>query len=472
MTIYKNLKKFKNNIAIVLNENENVTYSKLLTDANLFASNIHDRSLIFILADNDLETITALIGSSFANSVSMLLSPSINSTSLNQLINLYKPDYIFFNKEFKIKLELYESIFKYYNYNLIKAKVIIKKEINDELFLLQTTSGSTGSPKNVRLSYKNLQSNINSIIKDLNICESDVSITTLPPSYVYGLSIINTHLQVGAKIILNKSSIIEKNFWNKLVFNKVNNFGGVPYIYEILLKIGLKKDFFKLLKYTTVAGGYLSNSAKLSIIDFYDKLGISLITMYGAAEATSRMSFLPSEYSRKKNGSIGIPITNGCFFLEKENKEIIKNSHVNGELIYQGENVCMGYANSMIDLQENDINNSVLKTGDIGYFDKDNFFYVVGKKNRYVKVVGNRISLDEMEKIIQAYGYKNICSQKTKDTITIHINEKNLQKPIKSYISKYTSLHENLFKIVYLKSFPMTKNNKIDYNSEIFKYEN
>tara|TARA_B100001175_G_C19514836_1_gene646602 strand:+ start:2329 stop:3747 length:1419 start_codon:yes stop_codon:yes gene_type:complete len=472
MAIYKNLEKFKNNIAIVLNENENVTYSRLLNDANLFASNIHDRSLIFILADNDLETITALIGNSFANSVAMLLSSNINSTSLIQLINLYKPDYIFLNKEFKIKLELYESVFKYYNYNLIKTKVIIKKEINDNLFLLQTTSGSTGSPKNVRLSYKNLQSNINSIIKDLNICESDVSITTLPPSYVYGLSIINTHLQVGAKIVLNKSSIIQKNFWHKLVFNKVNNFGGVPYIYEILLKIGLKKDFFKLLKYTTVAGGHLSNGAKLSIIDFYDKLDISLITMYGAAEATSRMSFLPSEYSRKKNGSIGIPITNGRFYLEKENKQIIKNCHVNGELIYQGENVCMGYANTMVDLQKKDINNSILKTGDIGYFDKDDFFYVVGKKNRYVKVFGNRISLDEMEKIIQGYGYKNICSQKTKDTITIHINEKNVEKPIKSYISKYTALHENIFKIVYLKSFPMTKNDKIDYNNEIFKYEN
>ena len=472
MPFYENLKDFKKNTALITEDGKNISYENLLIASNQFASKISERCLIFILIDNDLESITALIGSEISNSAIMLLSPNINNEALIKLINSYNPEYIFLNTKLKIKIENYDEIFSYYNYELLKIKKIILKEINDELFLLQTTSGSTGSPKNVKLSYDNVLSNTNSIIKDLNISNNDVCITTLPPSYVYGLSIINTHLKVGAKIVLNKSSIIEKNFWKKLTLNDVNNFGGVPYIYEILIKIGLKKEFFKSLKYTTVAGGYLDNSLKLSILDFYDDLNISLITMYGAAEATSRMSYLPAKYARKKNGSIGIPVSDGTFLLKNESKEIIKKPYFNGEIIFKGKNVCMGYANSSKDLLKSDVNKSILTTGDIGYFDEDGFFYIVGKKNRYIKIVGNRISLDEIEKIIYEYGYKNVCSQKTKDTLDIYVNKKNIEKKINTYVSKYTNLHKNLFRVHYIKSFPMTKNNKIDYNNKIFKDEN
>ena len=131
----------------------------------------------------------------------------------------------------------------------------------------------------------------------------------------------------------------------------------------------------------------------------------------------------------------------------------------------------MGYAKSFKDLANNN-NNDVLKTGDIGYFDEDGFFYIVGKKSRYIKIAGNRISLDEIEKIIYNYGYKNVCSQQVKDTLNIYVNKKNVEKKIKSFLSKYTNLNENLFRVNYLKSFPMTRNNKIDYNNKIFKHEN
>ena len=134
--------------------------------------------------------------------------------------------------------------------------------------------------------------------------------------------------------------------------------------------------------------------------------------------------------------------------------------------------MCLGYANSSEDLIKKDINNSVLRTGDIGYFDKDGFFYIVGKKSRYIKIAGNRISLDEIEKIINEYGYKNVCNQQSKDTLNIFINEKDIEKKIISYVSNYTNLHESLFKVIFIESFPMTKNNKIDYNNKIFKNEN
>ena len=129
----------------------------------------------------------------------------------------------------------------------------------------------------------------------------------------------------------------------------------------------------------------------------------------------------------------------------------------------------MGYANSFYDLYKQEENNYILKTGDIGYFDKDHFFYIVGKKNRYIKIIGNRISLDELQKIIYEFGYKNVCCQNLKDTLDIFINVENVEDKIQSYVAKYLSLNKSLIKINYLKSFPMTKNNKIDYNNIIFK---
>ena len=246
MSFYSDLKKFNNRTALIFND-LNFSYTSLLEDADKIAKIIKKRSLIFILGDNDPETIISLVASDISNSVVMMLDNKINYNALTELIRLYMPDFIILSREIKLKINNFESYNAIYNYNILKSKNDFKKKLNENLFLLQSTSGTTGSPKNVRLSYKNLKSNSESIIKNLSISSNDITITTLPPSYVFGLSILNTHLKSGAKIVLNKSSIIEKSFWKKLIFNKVNNFGGVPYIYEMLTKVGLKKENFNYL---------------------------------------------------------------------------------------------------------------------------------------------------------------------------------------------------------------------------------
>ena len=114
------------------------------------------------------------------------------------------------------------------------------------------------------------------------------------------MSIINTHLFSGAKILLNKSSVIEKEFWNKIRKFNVTNFGGVPYTYELIHKYFLKKENFQNIRYLTQAGGFLSDKIKLEIITFLAKFHKKFITMYGAAEGTARLSYLPWESALKK----------------------------------------------------------------------------------------------------------------------------------------------------------------------------
>ena len=165
--------------------------------------------------------------------------------------------------------------------------------------LLISTSGTTGSTKFVRQSYENLRNNTKSIIDFLKISELDNTITTLPMSYVYGLSVINTHLEMGGNITLNSSSIIQKIFWEKIYKNKITNFAGVPYTYEIMEKLDLKKFNLKFLKYTTQAGGKVPINTIKKLISNYEKSDIKLIVMYGASEATARMSYLPCEILKK-----------------------------------------------------------------------------------------------------------------------------------------------------------------------------
>ena len=138
------------------------------------------------------------------------------------------------------------------------------------------------------------------ISKSLSISAKDIAITTLPMSYVYGLSIINTHINKGATIVLNTKSIVEKDFWIAMQKHRVTNFGGVPYTYSILERINLTSFNLKHLKYTTQAGGKLNIKTTKKILEEYKKLNIKLFIMYGAAEATARMSCLAWNNIEKK----------------------------------------------------------------------------------------------------------------------------------------------------------------------------
>ena len=184
--------------------------------------------------------------------------------------------------------------------------------------------------------------------------------------------------------------------------------------------------------------------------------------MYGAAEATARMSYLPYSFSREKIDSIGIPIQGGSFYIENVNEPF-----KHGELIYKGNNVCMGYSHTYKDLNKKNNNNYVLNTGDIAYFDEDNF--IISREKKQIYKISITYKLDEIENIISQFGIENICSQGSNDEIIIFIKRKINEKNLKSYLSNYVKLNEKLFKIKYLKEFPMTENNKIDYNNEILK---
>ena len=464
--IYKD--QYKDNNALILENNELISYNELIKKIEDFSKNIKKRSLIFLLCKNNFESIVGYLGSIKSNCVISLIDEKINDDSFIKLVDNYHPDFIFFNKKRLNNLDNYSTSYTFKSFELLEAKKKTEKKLNDNLALLISTSGSTGTSKLVRQSADNLNDNINSITQYLNISQKDISITTLPMSYVYGLSIINTHLNQGASIVLNNKSVIEKEFWHKLEKNKVTNFGGVPYTYSILEKIKLKNFNLSSLKYTTQAGGKINKDTARNILKEYDRLGIKLYLMYGAAEATARMSYLPWE-NIEKTQSIGKAIPGGEFFLEDSDGKLIREINAHGELIYKGNNVCMGYAENIQDLKRGDENKGILKTGDVAYKDKDNFYYLVGRKDRYIKIYGMRINLQELEDIILNFGFKNICMQEKENMINVFIKDNFELEKLKKHITLVTKIHPSAFIFKIVKDFPLNRNYKISYNKESFK---
>lgn len=280
-------------------------------------------------------------------------------------------------------------------------------------------------------------------------------------SYVYGLSIINTHINQGAALVLNTSSLVEKDFWNKMQSFNVTNFGGVPYTYSILEKIDFKKYNLKSLRYTTQAGGKINKKTLLNILKNYNLLGIKMFLMYGATEATARMSYIElKKENMNKVESIGKPIPGGKFYLKDSKSKLIKKNNISGELIYSGKNVCLGYAEKLEDLSKGDRNKGILKTGDIAFRDSKNFYYIIGRKDRYVKIYGVRLNLQELEDIIEKYGLENMCTLQKENTINILIKKNVRIDRLKRYIFSIVKIHPSIIRVKIVKEFPLSKNLK------------
>ena len=299
MSYFNEIDKYKNNIALIT-EKENITYGSIIEYSNKFFNKIKERSLVLIKCQNSLEIIIAYIAFSRLNCPIILIDNNLVSQGYEEIIEAYKPDYIFQNKKNKKNNINYTHLSNFGLFELLENQKKIKNLINENLSLLIPTSGSMGSPKFVRQSYQNIMTNIEQVTQSLNVKASDRSITTMPLNYTYGLSIVNSHLFNGASIIVNNHTLIDKSFWNILNNKKASNFGGVPFMYEILDKIGFEKKIPGSLEYITQAGGKLSKELLDKFIQISKNNNLKFINMYGQTEATSRMSYLDCNFLEKK----------------------------------------------------------------------------------------------------------------------------------------------------------------------------
>lgn len=458
MTFAESLQRYSDNIAIITESGQEISYAALDESVDRFAESVASSStiskqLIFLSAGNNLASIIAYIYCLKNHHAVMLLNPDLfnveNQGWLDQLIQGYRPNAL-------IKTDSPEPTY------LSLSTVVLA--LNDDLALLLSTSGSTGSPKQVRLSYKNMQSNADAITNFLGLTHSERAITTLPLHYSYGLSVLNTHLSVGASIVLNAHSIVTRDFWRLFKEQGITSFAGVPFMYETLRKVRFEGMDLPSLRYMTQAGGKLSQDNVKHFSGLMAEQEKLFVVMYGQTEATARMSYLSGKELAAHPDSIGVAIPGGSLTIEGEK----------GELVYRGDNVMMGYAECLADLQrESELNK--LETGDLAYQDDQGLFYLIGRQSRTIKLFGLRIDMDELETRLAEQGWPVIClsagqfSDGKQLAVAVLKEDENDSanepdcKPIEAYLTDVIKLHHSAYDVQLIDTVPRTANGKISY---------
>ena len=464
------LQKYRDNVAILDEHGTSLTYGVLDEEGQRVAKALGHRCLVFILCRNETGALVGYTGMMNAGMVPLLLNSHMDGDALAGLLDVYKPQCLWAPEDMADSFPEWAPVYRAFGYCLLRKQYGTEYSLHPELALLLTTSGSTGSAKFVRQSYANIKANAESIVQYLELDETERSITTLPMNYTYGLSIINSHFLVGATLLLTDKGLMQKEFWNFFKEQEATSFGGVPYTYEILDRLRFFRMDLPSLRYSTQAGGKLTPELHKKFAEYAQEKGTRFIVMYGQCEATARMGYLPAEKSLEKCGSMGIAIPGGKFRLIDADGQDVTKPHVTGELVYEGANVTLGYAECGEDLIKGDERSGILQTGDMAQFDEDGYYYIVGRKKRFLKIYGNRVNLDEIDRLIKAQ-FNNIdcASAGVDDHMYLFVTNKAIAEDVRSFAAAKTGLNPAAFKTIIVNEIPKNDAGKTLY-SELAKY--
>ncbi len=440
--------------------NESFHFDEILFSSDVI--NASEKKIAFLYLDNSIHSITAFWNFFHSKHAVALLSHNLKPEFKQTLESLYRPYFIYDRKRNEIQNYGHKKINS--SLEIFVCDIKNEQKINPELKLLLNTSGTTGSPKFVKISEKNLVSNAKAILDYLPVTAADVTPLNLPIHYSYGLSVLITNSIAGGKMICSTKDILQKDFWNDFEKYECTSLAGVPYVYETLYRTGFTKRSFPFLKYMTVAGGKLNENLVSVFCDFSEKNQTQFYIMYGQTEATARMAYLDPKLLSEKKMSIGKPVTNGRFEIDKETNE----------LLYYGENVFGGYANGWKDLEAFSPEQP-LRTGDIAWLDGDGYFYISGRIKRIIKLFGTRMNLDEIEKMLnEKFPDSSFICTGVDDKILL-IGVKNYtgdDKIISQFLFSQYAIHPSVIAIKQLDQIPLTENKKINYTKFIEQHGN
>ncbi|MDR3724530.1 MAG: AMP-binding protein [Terracidiphilus sp.] len=458
----KDIHAFSDRVLIETDTGEHIHYCEVGEWADQLKAKVAARSLVFCLADNSIGSIAGYLAFMTVRIVPLLLSVGIDQQLLQHLLTLYRPQFIWQPQGCLTCGKQARVVLRLSSYELVEwASEPV--DLHPDLGLLLSTSGSTGSPKLVRLSYRNVESNADSIASYLNLSKNERPITSLPSHYSYGLSVINSHFHVGATLLATNASVVQREFWEFARQAKASSIAGVPYTYEMLRRLRFFSMELPDLHTMTQAGGHFPKERVKEYLEYAKSSGKAFIVMYGQTEATARMSYLPFSRAEEKLGSVGIAIPGGRFqLLHDDGKEILEPS-VTGNLVYSGPNVSLGYAQSREDLGLEDERCGVLETGDLAYRDPDDFYFIQGRKNRFVKIYGNRVNLDEVEALVRRINVDCACVGQ-EDMISVYVTSAESQELVQVYLAEKTGLNRRAFNVRVVQSIPKTAAGKTQYS--------
>ena len=418
----------------VITDKDRATYAQINSGANKLARllldhNIEDNDIVVLIMDNSIEYIISYYAVLKTGATVVPFSNDLKPESINHLFKELEPKAVISSKKFirllkacdltstTLQAMIIKDISKesppfgpQIDFPVIHWSDILKDYSNstnldktideNSLASIIYTSGSSGIPKGVMLSHLNITTNADSICQYLHLTSDDIQMVVLPFFYVMGKSLLNTLFSVGGTIVINNKFAFPASVINQMVEEKVTLFSGVPSTYAFLLNrspLETVKDKLTHLRCCTQAGGHMASSIKKKLIKVLPE-HTDICIMYGATEASARLTYLEPDKLENKIDSIGRPIPGVKIkILDNTNHEI--SSGRTGELVASGKNIMLGYWKDP-ETTSKALDENGYHTGDQGYMDENGFYFIKGRKDSLLKVGGHRINPQEVEDAI------------------------------------------------------------------------
>ncbi|GAB1642987.1 AMP-binding protein [Krasilnikovia sp. MM14-A1259] len=431
---------FGERTALVTEDGE-ITYRKLAERVERAAAELGDRRrLVLVTGTNSVDAVVGYLGALVGGHAVMLTAD--HDAVIGSLTDAYDPDVVCRPQHGR--------------WSCVERRTGSVHDLHPDLALLLTTSGSTGSPKLVRLSHDNLRANAQSIADYLDIRPTDRAATSLPLHYCYGLSVLHSHLVRGAGLILTGRSVADLAFWELFRRARGTSLAGVPYTFTLLDRVGFDTMDLPDLRYVTQAGGRMAPDQVRRFAELGRRRGFQLFIMYGQTEATARMAYLPPERALTSPGAIGVPVPGGALRLAP-----VDDAPTGvGELVYNGLNVMLGYAETPADLS---LGRTVgeLFTGDLARQNEDGLFEIVGRRNRFAKVFGLRIGLQRVEAGLEAHGVQACCVA-IDDALVVAVEGAEDREDLPRLIAARCGLPVRAVRVVPMPELPRQAPGKVD----------
>lgn len=432
------LERFGDAVALVDTDGRACSYAELARRADHVTERLGpERRLVLLEAANRVDAIAAYLGALRGGHPVLLVGSDASAST--SIVEAYEPDVVLRSGA-----------------TMLERREGMAHDLHPELRLLLSTSGSTGSPKLVRLSAANLDANARSIAEYLGLGPDDRAITALPLQYCYGLSVLHSHLSVGASVVCTEASVVDPCFWDAVDRHGVTDIAGVPHTFDLLDRAGFDPADHPSLRFLTQAGGRMAPDTVRRWARLGREHGIDLYVMYGQTEATARMAYLPPHLAEHRPDAVGVPVPGGSFRLAPFEGSAADE----GELVYAGPNVMLGYADEPADLALGATVDE-LETGDVARIGEDGLVEIVGRRRDFLKVFGLRIDLREVRRALESAG---IAAEVAGDDtgLAVAVLDGTDVGAVRTLLAARTSLPDRAVRVAAFESVPRLVNGKVD----------
>jgi len=462
-------KRHPTKVALV-DEEKSLTFQELYQEVQSFSTSIaflNKKNIISLMSENSVSFIISYLGIINAGKIVHLISPEISEINLSNQLKSSDSEAIICSNTVKKNLSKFVSIkIPFFEFEDIRSQSTQdKKNIKtNNLAYLIYTSGTTSEPKGVAISHVMIEFTTKNIIKVLGYSDLDVDVLPLPLYHSFGLGCFHTSLYVGSTLVLLKNANNLEHILQSLEKNNATTLAIIPATLTKLLKL----DRSVLENYFTNIRLIITNSTpipKNTVQNFKEILKNGhLATYYGLTEA-SRSTFMIFEKNNEREESVGrVAPEIEIKIVSKDNDNLGM-----GEIWIKGNNVIKKYWNNTE--ADKNIVDRWLQTGDIGYFDKENYLFLKGRNDDIINIGGEKIVPREIEEVVmQIAGVEEVAAFGIKHEIFGQVIKLNVVKAKDSDLDKFVILTHCLknlekfkvpSKIDFVESIPKTDYGKV-----------